>query len=112
VICLPSDKEYLDFLLDQLNGIDDIASRKMMGEYILYYREKVFGGIYDNRFLVKITEAGKNLMPDCRKEIPYEGAKPMFLVEEIENRDFLKELITKMYDELPDIKKKRKRVVK
>ena len=106
---MPSDKEYLDFLLDQLNELDGILSRKMMGEYVLYYRGKVFGGIYDNRFLIKITEAAKKLMPNCSEELPYEGAKPMLLVEDIDNRDFLKQLIISMYDELPFPKSKSKK---
>ena len=72
-----------------------------MGEYILYYKGKVFGGIYDNRFLVKITKSSAALLPNASKEFPYKGAKEMLLVDEVENKNFLRELVTSMYAELP-----------
>lgn len=78
----------------------------MMGEYIIYYRGKIIGGVYDNRFLVKPTKSACAKMPDAPLELPYEGAKAMLLVDNVENRDFLKELVSAMYDELPEPKKK------
>ena len=98
---MASSKEYADFIIEQLAGLDEITTRKMMGEYILYYREKIIGGIYDNRFLVKPTKSALAKMPDASLALPYEGAKPMLLVDNVDNRDFLKELISAMYDELP-----------
>lgn len=105
---MSSTKQYLDFILDGLSELDDITFRPMMGEYILYYRGKVFGGIYDNRFLVKPTGSAKELMPQAQSELPYEGAKEMLLAENIEDRDFLKRLVEGMYAELPEPKKRRK----
>ena len=101
---MASTKEYSDFILEQLSGLDDITSRYMMGEYILYYRGKVIGGIYDNRFLVKPTKSAREKMPDAPLDLPYDGAKPMLLVDNVENRDFLKELVMAMYDEVPEPK--------
>lgn len=105
---MASSKEYSDFILEQLSGLDEITTRKMMGEYILYYRDKIIGGIYDNRFLVKPTKIALEKMPDASMVIPYEGAKPMLLVDNVDNRDYLKELVLAMYDELPETKKKTK----
>ena len=104
---MASSKEYLDFVLEQLSGLDEITSRAMMGEYIIYYRGKVVGGIYDDRFLVKNTRAAAEKMPDAALELPYEGAKEMLLVDDIDNRDFLRDLLEAMYDELPAPKKKK-----
>ena len=98
---MPSTKDYLDFILEQLSALGDISYRLMMGEYILYYKGKVFGGIYDNRFLVKITKSSAAMLPTASKELPYEGGKEMLLVDEVENKDFLRELITSMCAELP-----------
>lgn len=78
---MASSKEYYDYVLDQLSLLDDVSSRKMMGEYILYYKGKIFGGIYDDRFLIKKTEAALDLLENVAEEIPYEGAKPMLLAE-------------------------------
>ena len=103
---MASTKDYADFILEQLSGLDEITARKMMGEYILYFREKVFGGIYDNRFLVKSTKSAREKMPDTSLEVPYDGAKPMLLVDNVENRDFLRELVLAIYEELPETKKK------
>lgn len=103
---MASSKEYLDFILDQLSGLDDITYRAMMGEYILYYRGKIIGGIYDDRFLVKPVKAAAAMMPDAELELPYEGAKEMLLVDNVENREFLEELLNAMYPELPELKKK------
>ena len=97
---MPSAQDYCDFILDQLSLLSDITTRKMMGEYILYYKGKIFGGIYDNRFLVKPVEAAKKMMLDAPKEIPYPGGKKMLLVEDIDNREFLKELVESMINDL------------
>lgn len=104
---MASSEGYLNFILDQLSELDEITHRAMMGEYILYYRGKVFGGIYDDRFLVKPTRSAVNMMPDADMELPYEGAKPMLLVENVENRAFLKELVEAMYAELPTPKRRK-----
>ncbi len=105
---MASSKEYLNFILDSLSELQDISYRPMMGEYIIYFRERVIGGIYDDRFLVKITKSAEAMMPNAVKELPYEGAKEMILVDEVENKEFLKELFEKMYEELPTPKKKKK----
>ena len=104
---MASSKEYLDFVLDQLSSLRDVSYRAMMGEYIIYYRGRIVGGIYDDRFLVKSTKSAKELMPDAPLELPYEGAKEMLLVDDIDNREFLTELLNAMVDELPASKKRR-----
>ena len=104
---MASTKEYLDFVLEQISGLDEISHRAMMGEYILYYRGRVFGGIYDDRLLVKPVPSALKLMPDASMELPYEGAKEMILVDDVENKEFLKGLFEAMYDELPAPKKKK-----
>lgn len=104
---MASSKDYLEYVLEQLSEADDVTSREMMSEYILYFRGKVIGGIYDNRFLVKPVQAARNMMPDASEELPYDGAKPMLMVENIEDREFLKELFEAMYDELPALKPKK-----
>lgn len=104
---MASSKEYLDFILEQLSELDDISYRAMMGEYIIYYRGKIVGGIYDDRFLVKNVKATSELMPDASLELPYEGAKEMLLVDDIDNKILLKDLLEAMYDELPEPKKKK-----
>lgn len=106
---MASSKEYLEFVLEQLSELDDITYRAMMGEYIIYYRGKVAGGIYDDRFLVKPVQAARDLMTNARLETPYDGAKDMLLVEELEDREFLKRLFEAMYEELPAPKKKKKK---
>ena len=83
---MASSEEYRDFILDQLSGLDEISCRTMMGEYIVYYRGRIVGGIYDDRFLVKPTKTAVAMMPDADKELPYEGAKEMLLVDNVENR--------------------------
>ena len=105
---MASTKDYLDYILEQLSGLEDITHRAMMGEYIIYYKGKVLGGIYDNRFLIKPTKSAKALMPEAPFELPYEGAKEMLLVENIEDRDFMAELFNAVVDELPAPKKKKK----
>lgn len=106
---MASTKDYLEYVLEQLGALEDISYRAMMGEYVLYYQGKVFGGIYDNRFLVKLTKSAKEMMPQAREELPYEGAKMMLLVENIEDREFLAELLNAMVDELPAPKKRKKK---
>ncbi|MBR2701961.1 MAG: TfoX/Sxy family protein [Erysipelotrichaceae bacterium] len=105
---MASGRSLLDYVLEQLSGLEEVTYRPMMGEYIIYYGGKVIGGIYDDRFLVKPTKSAVAMMPESRFEIPYEGAKEMLLVEDIDNREFLMELFEAMYDELPAPKKKRK----
>lgn len=104
---MASSKEYLDFILEQLSESDDISYRAMMGEYIIYYRGKVVGGIYDDRFLVKSTKSAVAMMPNADMELPYEGAKEMLLVDDVDNKEFLRELLEAMYEELPAPKKKK-----
>lgn len=103
---MASSKEYLEFVLEQLSGLD-VSHRAMMGEYVIYYRGKVVGGIYDDRFLVKPTKSSLAMMPNASKELPYEGAKEMLLVEDIENKELLREVLEAMYGELPAPKKKK-----
>lgn len=100
---MASSKEYIEFVLDQCG---ELSARAMMGEYVLYYGGKVVGGVYDNRLLVKPTPSANTLMPNAKHELPYEGAKEMLLVENIENRDFLKELFETICAELPEPKKR------
>jgi TfoX/Sxy family transcriptional regulator of competence genes len=104
---MASTKEYLDFVLDQLSGLDEITFRPMMGEYILYYRGTVFGGIYDDRLLVKPVPAAVKMIPDASMELPYDGAKEMILVDDVDNREFLCKLVQSMWEELPETKKKK-----
>ena len=102
---MASSKEYLDFIMDQLSDLEEVKVRAMMGEYIIYSRGKIVGGIYDDRFLVKPVSATVALMPEAQKELPYEGAKEMLLVDEVDNREFMCNLLRAMYDELPAAKK-------
>ncbi len=104
---MASSRGYLEFVLDQLSGLEDISYKAMMGEFIIYYRGKIVGGIYDDRFLVKPVEAAKKMMPDAPLEIPYEGAKEMLLVDDVDNRSFLCSLLVAMFEELPAPKKKK-----
>ena len=104
---MASTKDYLDYVLEQLGGLSEVSHRAMMGEYILYYQGKVIGGIYDNRFLIKPTKSAKALLPNAPLELPYEGAKEMLLVEDIEDRELLENLLNAMVDELPAPKKRK-----
>lgn len=104
---MASSKEYLEYMLEQLSDLEDISHRAMMGEYIIYYRGKIIGGIYDDRFLVKPVKSAIALMPDASMELPYEGAKEMLLVDDVENKRFLGELLEAMYEELPSPKKRK-----
>ena len=105
---MASNKAYLQFILEQLSDLDDISYRPMMGEFILYYRGKIVGGIYDDRLLVKKTKAALELIPAAICELPYEGAKEMLLVDEVDSKEFLTKLFIAMYDELPLPKQKQK----
>ena len=102
---MASSKEYLNFILDQLSGLGGISYRAMIGEYILYYNGKIVGGIYDDRFLVKPVKVAVAMLPDAKKELPYEGGKEMLLVEDVDNRELLRDLLQAMYEELPAGKK-------
>ena len=104
---MASGEEYLTYVLDQLSGLDGISWRTMMGEYILYFRGRIVGGIYDDRLLVKPVPAALSLMPDAPRELPYPGAKEMLLVDDVDNKEFLRDLLEAMYDELPAPKKKK-----
>ena len=106
---MASSKDYLQFVLEQLSELQEITYRAMMGEFIIYYRGKIVGGIYDDRLLVKPTKSAISYMPTVTYEIPYENAKEMLLVEEIDNKDFLTVLFNVMYDELPTPKPKKKK---
>lgn len=104
---MASTKDYLDFILEQLSELDSITYRAMMGEFIIYHQGKIVGGIYDNRFLVKPTKSARAMMPAASPELPYDGAKEMLLVNNVEDRFFLKKLLTAMYEELPAQKKRK-----
>ena len=104
---MASSKEYLEFVLEQLSLLDDITYKAMMGEFIIYYRGRIAGGIYDDRFLVKPTKSAVAMMPEADMEFPYEGAKEMLLVDDIDNKEFLRDLFDAMYGELPAPKKKK-----
>ena len=104
---MASSKEYLDFILEQLSELDEITYRAMMGEYIIYYRGKIVGGIYDDRLLVKPVKSAISLMPTASYELPYEGAKEMLLVDNVDSKDFLTKLFDAMYEELPASKKRK-----
>lgn len=103
---MASSKEYLEFILEQLSLLEEITYKSMMGEYIIYYKGKIIGGIYDDRFLVKQTKSSLKLMPDADLELPYEGAKEMIMVDDADNKEFLKKLFDAMYPELPQPKKR------
>ena len=105
---MSSTDQYLEFVLDLLGELDDVAHHKMMGEYVLYYRSKVVGGIYDDRFLLKVTPASERLLPEAPRAIPYEGAKEMLLVE-VEDRDALRDVVDAMWEEVPTPKKRNKK---
>ena len=104
---MSSSKVYLDFVLEQLSGLEEITYRAMMGEYIIYYRGKIVGGIYDDRLLVKPVKSAVSFMPTATYELPYDGAKEMLLVDNIDSKEFLTELFNAMYDELSAPKKKK-----
>ena len=96
---MASSKDYLDFVLEQLSALEDIRFRAMMGEYIIYYKNAVIGGVYDDRFLIKNTPSARALVPSAELELPYEGAKPMILPD-IDDKALLNELIQAVYNDL------------
>ena len=104
---MASSKDYLNFILEQLSELEDITYRAIMGEYIIYYRGRIVGGIYDDRLLVKPVKSAISFMPDAIHELPYAGAKEMLLVDDVDNKHFLTQLFNAMYDELPIPKKKK-----
>ena len=104
---MASSKDYLDYILEQLAELEDISYRAMMGEYIIYYCGKIVGGIFDDRFLVKPVKAAIEYMPNVEYQIPYKGAKEMLLVDDVDNKEYLKGLILAMYEELPNPKAKK-----
>jgi len=104
---MASSREYLTFVLDQLSGLDEVTFRRMMGEFILYYRARIVGGIYDDRLLVKPVPAALERIPDAPRELPYPGAKEMLLVEDVDDAEFLQSLFRVMYDELPPPSRRR-----
>ncbi len=104
---MSSSKEYLEFILEQLSELDGITYRAMMGEYIIYYRDKIIGGIYDDRLLVKPVKSAVSLMPHAMYELPYDGAKEMLLVDDVDSKEFLAKLFDAMYEELPAPRKKK-----
>ncbi|MBQ9425006.1 MAG: TfoX/Sxy family protein [Erysipelotrichaceae bacterium] len=105
---MASSIEYLNFILEQLSFLDDVTYRPMMGEFIIYYKGKIIGGIYDDRFLVKPVKSAIKMMPEAERQLPYEGAKEMLAVDNVDDREFLMKLLEAMYDELPAGKKKKK----
>ena len=106
---MASSKEYLDFILEQVSELDNVSYKAMMGEFIIYYNGKIIGGIYDDRFLVKPVKSAIALMPNAKYELPYDGAKEMLLVDDVDNKEFLTGLFNSIYDELPAPKPKKKK---
>ena len=106
---MASRKEYLDFILEQLSELEEITYRAMMGEYIIYYNGKIVSGIYDDRLLVKPVQTAINYMPNAEYQLPYDGAKEMLLVDNVDNKEYLIGLFKTMYDELPAPKPKKKK---
>ena len=90
---MASTKGYFEYISERLSGLDGVSFRPMMGEYLLYYRGKVVGGLYDDRLLVKVTDAGKRLMPTAAEQTPYDGAKPMLLADNVDDGDFLAKIV-------------------
>lgn len=107
---MATSKDFLNYLIEQLKDISEISFRPMMGEYLLYYRGKLVGDICDNRVFIKPVASAKNLLPDAETAPPYQGAKDMLVLEEIEDAQFVGKLFEAMYTELPEPKSKKKRV--
>lgn len=106
---MASSKEYLDFILEQVSELDNVSYKAMMGEFIIYYKGKIIGGIYDDRLLVKPVQSAINYMPNAVYELPYDGAKEMLLIDDVDNKEFLIGLFDAMYDDLPAPKLKKKK---
>ena len=109
---MATTKEYLNFILGQLSGLEDITYRQMMGEYIIYYKGKIAAEICDNRFLVKPVKSAVERVENAVFEPPYEGAKPMLLIDNVDDKDYLTGLFEAIYDELPAPKPKKKKQIK
>ena len=99
---MATSKEYKDFILEQLELLDNITFKAMMGEFLLYYNNVLFGGIYDNRLLVKIVDTNKKY--SMQEQIPYETAKPMYLVDDVDNKELLKDIVIETCKGLPNKK--------
>ena len=106
---MASSKEYLDFILEQVSELDNVSYKAMMGEFIIYYKGKIIGGIYDDRLLVKPVQSAINYMPNAVYELPYDGAKEMLLIDDVDNKEFLIGFFDAMYDDLPAPKPKKKK---
>ena len=106
---MASSKEYLDFILEQVSELDNVSYKAMMGEFIIYYKGKIIGGIYDDRLLVKPMQSAINYMPNAVYELPYDGAKEMVLIDDVDNKEFLIGLFDAVYDDLPAPKPKKKK---
>lgn len=104
---MASSKEFLEYILEQLSEVEEITYRAMMGEYIIYYKGRIACGIYDDRLLIKPVKSAIDYVSDIRYEVPYEGAKEMILIEEVDNKEYLTELFKAIYDDLPTPKKKK-----
>lgn len=105
---MSNNKELTYYIMDQLSELGDVRNIPMMGGYIFYYKERIFGGIYGNGFMVKITESSKKYMPDSEPISPYKGAKLMLPVTILDNKEKLQAMVSEMYSELPDRKVKKK----
>ncbi|MCR5194264.1 MAG: TfoX/Sxy family protein [Alphaproteobacteria bacterium] len=105
---MASSKDFLEFVLEQLSGLSDVTYRAMMGEFIIYYHGKVIGGIYDNRFLVKPTKNALNIIPNAVMEIPYPKGKPMIMITDVEDKEFLEKLFNAIYPELAEVSQRKK----
>ncbi len=106
---MASSKEYVNYIMEQLSSLEGVRCRAMMGEYVLYYKDRIAGGIYDNRLLVKPVQAALDYMPDAAWELPYEGAKKMLLAGNVDDRVWLTGLFEAIYDQLPEPKKKKRK---
>ena len=104
---MASSREYLEFIMDKLAPLHEVSYKAMMGEFIIYYQGKIVGGIYDDRFLVMPVNAARLLLPEAELEVPYEGGKEMLLVDNVDDRAFLVQLLRSMVSELPEPPKKK-----
>lgn len=107
---MASSVEFMEYVFENIKGFGDITYKKMFGEYCVYYKGKVVGLVCDNQFVIKKTNIGKTLVPDNDEIPPYEGAKPCILIENLNDKTLLKELIQKTYQELPEPKPKKKKL--
>jgi len=105
---MASSVEFVEYVCGQAEGAGDVSYRRMLGEYGIYLDGKFIGVICDNQFFVKFTKAGEAILPECPKEPPYDGAKPYFLIEDLEDRDLLHRFLRASFEELPEPKPKKK----